>query len=37
VQEEAMEELGSRELHGLPGIAVVIVAILEGDALAVEG
>lgn len=37
VHEEAAEELNGRELHRLLGIAVVVVAILEGDALAVEG
>jgi hypothetical protein len=37
VQEEATKELHGRELHRLPGIAVVIVAILEGDPLAVGG
>ncbi len=37
MQEEAAEEIDGRKVHGLAGIAVVVVAILEGDALAVEG
>jgi len=37
VHEEAAEEFDGRKVHRFPGIAVVIVAIPEGDELAVEG